>query len=110
MRDYPVKLVRDRIPEELGEGVTSYQPLLREDHIRELRKKLVEEVAEYLVDPSIGELADIYEVIKTLSVVDVGDGWMAVEEAAHDKYNKRGGFLRGMVMINVAGEDGCLES
>ena len=59
------KLVRDKIPQIISnEGK---EPIIRtlsdEEYLRELDKKLNEEVAEYQADKSIEEMADILEVL-----------------------------------------------
>ena len=59
------KLVRDRIPEHIQKrGATPVTHKAGEnEYWRELRKKLQEEVNEYLEDEETEELADILEVI-----------------------------------------------
>lgn len=62
------KLVRDKIPEIIR--ANGGEPIIRvlsdEEYIKELVKKLKEEVAEFEEDLSIEELADIQEVISAL--------------------------------------------
>ena len=62
------KLVRDRIPEIIRKnGETPTVRILGEDeYVRELNKKLQEEVNEYLADGNIEELADVEEVLRAL--------------------------------------------
>tara|TARA_R100000808_G_C2143699_1_gene151471 strand:+ start:1534 stop:1848 length:315 start_codon:yes stop_codon:yes gene_type:complete len=62
------KLVRDRIPEIIEESGKRYNcHVADEDEFRgALLQKLVEEVEEFIEDPSIEELADIYEVLDAL--------------------------------------------
>ena len=59
------KLVRDKIPEIIeAKGEIAKTRILDNDEYRaELNKKLQEEVAEYLEDNNVEELADIVEVI-----------------------------------------------
>ncbi len=63
MKEYN-KLVRDNIPQIIKQD--GYTPVTRilddEEYLKELDKKLLEEVNEYLNDQNIEELADIYEV------------------------------------------------
>lgn len=63
-----VKLVRDLIPEHLADSQVEYRPVRDNETVRkELRKKLGEEVAEYLIDGGIEELADVLSVVLALS-------------------------------------------
>lgn len=59
------KLVRDRIPEIIkNDGKMPIMEILSdEEYLKELDKKLSEEVAEYQADKSIEEMADILEVV-----------------------------------------------
>ena len=63
------KLVRDKIPEIIKkEGrLCKYRIMDKEEYIRELRKKLKEEVQEFLESGNKEELADILEVVYALS-------------------------------------------
>lgn len=95
-----IKLVRDHI-DTFTEGFhdrLAYKPLSPEEHVTELRKKLLEECAEYLLDPSLGELADIYEVVWALAVCDLGVSLEDVERVATKKRGERGGFTEGLGM------------
>lgn len=95
-----IKLVRDRI-DTFTEGFHDrlvYETLSKEEHIVELRKKLLEECAEYLLDPSLGELADIYEVVRALAHCDLDVSLGEVERAATKKRAERGGFTEGLGM------------
>lgn len=69
---YPIKLVRDRTPQIInssGEpGELFYRPLTPdEDRAKWLRKKLVEEVGEYLIDGGPTELRDVFIVLLELA-------------------------------------------
>ena len=62
------KLVRDKIPQilfDLGKN-PEYYSATHEEYLFELRRKLVEEVEEFLEDESIEELADVLEVLEAL--------------------------------------------
>jgi predicted house-cleaning noncanonical NTP pyrophosphatase (MazG superfamily) len=98
---YPIKLVRDAIGERLGgEGTITYEPINDEaTHIALLRRKLIEEAVEYLTDPSVGELADVLEVVWSLAVVDLRAPFEVVEQRAKTKRIERGGFKRGVAMV-----------
>lgn len=70
MKEYH-KLIRDRIGEVIEkEGrIPVLRTLDKDEYIIELKKKLLEEVDEFLVAPSesvIEEMADIYEVLEHL--------------------------------------------
>ena len=87
------KLVRDKIPDIIrAAGKTPVTEILsNEEYLKELDKKLNEEVAEYQADKSIEEMADILEVLYAIceargySIEEL----MQVKEA---KRNERGGF------------------
>jgi predicted house-cleaning noncanonical NTP pyrophosphatase (MazG superfamily) len=70
---YPIKLVRDRTPAIINSsgnpGDLFYAPLHPADVMPWLKKKLAEEVAEYLVDGGPGELADVVVVLDALARV-----------------------------------------
>lgn len=104
---YPIKLVRDSIGARLGgEGTITYEPVGdQETHIALLRRKLIEEAAEYLLDPSVSELADVLEVVWALSYV-CHDGASAVEVEAMRKARERGSFIDGVVMVAHHAADG----
>ena len=71
MRVYK-KLVRDKIPEIImAKGNSAVTRLLSDEEFSEsLKRKLCEEVNEYLADGTVDELADIYERIFLDSVLD----------------------------------------
>lgn len=87
------KLVRDRIPEIIkNDGkIPIIETLSMDEYLKELDKKLNEEVTEYQADKSIEEMADVLEVLFAIcearghSVEEL----MQVREA---KREKRGGF------------------
>lgn len=62
------KLVRDKIPENIqkAEKKCHYQILDEDNYKKELDKKLVEEVSEWMVEHSIEEMADVMEVIEAI--------------------------------------------
>lgn len=100
--DYLVKLVRDDIEKVVSGTQITFRPI--EDHaemVDALRRKLGEEVVEYLLSPGLSELADIHESVVALSAYDLGHGRMGLlrvlNEATH-KREERGGFEKGMGM------------
>lgn len=87
------KLVRDNIPEiMIKNGATPVTRILDdEEYLKELNKKLSEEVNEYLESGSIEEIADIEEVI--LAILNTKDiSRDSLEEIRKDKSSKRGSF------------------
>ncbi len=104
---YLVKLVRDKIPELLAQtsekhGEIYYRQMSQIEHVKQLRKKLFEEVAEYLVDPSIDELADILVVVNALARWDIGTNeWTELYDVAAKKNELRGAFEKRMGMYVV---------
>lgn len=100
------KLVRDRIPEYLAaQGIASQTRKLEDDeYYQELRKKLQEEVAEYLEaetpEARCEERADIREVLAALAMFE--DGNMdEVEEVEEKKYRERGGFFLRIFLVET---------
>jgi len=57
------KLVRDKIPT-VAPG--AYVKCDGSERLEWLKKKLVEEALEFLIEPSVEELADVLEVVKAL--------------------------------------------
>ena len=59
-------------------------------------------------DATLGELADVLEVIKSISEV-AGIDWLKVEKAADEKRAERGSFKEGVVLLETSkhfmGED-----
>ncbi len=87
------KLVRDRIPEIIKES--GRDPLTgilsEEEYIKELDKKLLEEVNEYLADKSIEEIADVIEVLLAICKAR-GYDKEKVETLRLQKKEERGAF------------------
>lgn len=78
-----------------------------EEGVKRLRQKLVGDAAEYAVEPSLDELADVYEVIQALALRDLGLTMVEVGEAARRKYQERGGFEDLTAMyVRTTGPDG----
>ena len=90
---YHNKLVRDKIPEIIrSKGkVCKTRKLDGDNFLLELEKKLEEEVKEFLDDPSSEELADILEVVDSLSLV-MGSSFDDVLRIKEEKKEARGGF------------------
>ena len=90
---YYNKLVRDKIPEIIlleGKDCKTHK-LDGDNFLLEIKKKLEEEVKEFLSDPSREELADILEVVDSLSLI-VGSSFNDVLQIKEEKKQSRGGF------------------
>ena len=89
------KLVRDKIPEIIkADGKNPITRIMSEDeYLKELDKKLDEEVAEYQADKSIEEMADVLEV---LFAICEGRGYSIDELMAvkQKKQDERGEFKK----------------
>ncbi len=87
------KLVRDKIPEIMRNNgsIPVVKKLDNNSYIKELNRKLQEELKEYLDDESIEELADLEEVI--LAILDYKKvPYEQFEQIRKDKVLKRGAF------------------
>jgi predicted house-cleaning noncanonical NTP pyrophosphatase (MazG superfamily) len=90
-----VKLVRDRVGMFLGESTVHFEPVPQELMLPLLRRKLLEESTEYLMEPSIDELADVLEVVRCLANQE-GWKWKEVVKLCNAKFHERGAFVTGM--------------
>ncbi|MCM3392586.1 nucleoside triphosphate pyrophosphohydrolase [Cytobacillus oceanisediminis] len=103
------KLVRDRIPEIIAETGKNYSTRIldQEEFIKELKKKSLEELEEYMNannnDEALEELADLLEIIHSLAEFH----WASidrVEEIRKQKAEKRGSFKDRIFLIEVEDE------
>ncbi len=99
------KLVRDRIPDIIrAEGRRPVVEVLAAEERRgALLAKLVEEATEASGAESDGlpeELADVLEVVRTLAA-ELGLSLRDVTELADRKESTRGGFARGLFLVEV---------
>ncbi|MBR6953998.1 MAG: nucleoside triphosphate pyrophosphohydrolase [Clostridia bacterium] len=96
------KLVRDKIPDVIRqagkEPVTDI--LSNESMAAALDRKLQEEVQEYLESASVEEMADILEVLHGIAY-HRGISWDEVEAARIHKRDERGGFEKGVRLLEV---------
>lgn len=94
------KLVRDRIPEIINDD-TGVMPKIHiaddEEFLEKLKAKLVEEVEEFMKDPSIDELVDILEVIDGFYQSELFDR-DEVYKAKEGKAFKRGAFTKRIIL------------
>lgn len=100
------KLVRDLYQDRLP--LTDFKRLQRggPEHMRRLKAKLTEEVAElresdYL---SIEEYADVIEVLKCLAFFHNVD-WSDVEDALFHKQTTKGKFVEGILLVNIPDDE-----
>ena len=96
------KLVRDNIPaicREKGQDPNT-RILDKQEYGFELRRKLREEVEEYLLSGEPEELADIIEVIEALAE-DQGSSWDEVIRLKQKKQVKNGAFRQKIFLISV---------
>jgi len=98
------KLVRDKIPEVIKknepESEVSFHIAGDDEYWKELKQKLVEEVNEYLKSETIEEMSDIEEVLKTIRNFK-NISIEKVEKIRKEKFKKRGGFQRKIVLDEV---------
>lgn len=97
------KLVRDNIPKIIIDcGKTPYTRILKEDeYLIELRKKLQEELEEFLrSDNDINELADIIEVIEAVVKAN-GSSLSEVMDIKSRKQEKNGAFDKRIFLESV---------
>lgn len=96
------KLIRDKIPKiitENGQRAT-IKTLSDDEFVKELEKKLQEEVAEYLLDKTADELVDILEVVYTLGV-QLDYTPESLERLRMEKAQARGGFSEKLLLMSV---------
>ena len=97
------KLIRDRIPEIMdtkGKTYTVRQVDPGPEKEVYLKKKLLEEVHEFLADPSVEELADISEVLLALAD-SLGYIPEELEFVRKSKRDARGAFADGFILEEV---------
>ncbi|AEK19744.1 nucleoside triphosphate pyrophosphohydrolase [Methanococcus maripaludis] len=93
------KLVRDKIPDIIfEEGKISLIHTADEEEFKiKLNEKLIEEATEFSENPSIEELADIFEVINAICEF-YGFDLKEIEEERIKKLNERGGFSERVIL------------
>ena len=100
------KLVRDKIPEIIeATGKSCVTHILSEkEYIAALETKLNEEVAEYLEDKSLEEMADVLEVLQAICIAR-GYSLEKLESVRAKKANERGGFKEKIFLEYVTEEN-----
>ncbi|MBQ2952008.1 MAG: nucleoside triphosphate pyrophosphohydrolase [Clostridia bacterium] len=96
------KLVRDLIPDIIAaDGKTCVTRTLTDaEYIAALDSKLGEELAEYLADGSMEELADLLEVMMAAAAAR-GHDFAEVEAIRQHKAAQRGGFVQRIWLESV---------
>lgn len=87
------KLVRDNIPEiMISKGAKPITRILSDkEYLKELNRKILEEVNEYLESENVEELADIEEVLRAILVYK-GVSYEEFDSIRNEKVIKRGAF------------------
>lgn len=101
MREYN-KLVRDKIPEIISNNGENPKIRILDniEYKKELDRKLLEEVNEYLKDDNIEELADVEEVL--LAILSYKDTSIEeFEKIRKEKEDKRGAFEKRIYLEKV---------
>ena len=95
------KLVRDKIPEIIYNTGSKPKVYIANEieYSEHLKKKLQEEVQEFLEDPCVQELADVQEVILSIASVNGWDELLEKERVA--KNINRGGFAQRYILVEV---------
>lgn len=102
------KLVRDKIPENINrsEGKKAKWKVLEEEEYRkELDRKLLEEIHEFIEAHQVEELADVMEVLETIIKINQ----ISLEEAKEKqriKKDKKGGF-KDKIYLEFVEEQEC---
>jgi predicted house-cleaning noncanonical NTP pyrophosphatase (MazG superfamily) len=98
-KGYPIKLVRDRTAAIINHtgrpGALFYAPIPAPQRARWLRRKLIEEAAEYLESAELDELVDVLAVVAGLATTH---GLELSQLAERMRADERGGFLNGQMM------------
>lgn len=96
------KLVRDRIPQIIeADGKTCVTRVLSDgEYLAALDTKLQEELAEYLEDGSMEEMADLLEVMMA-AIEARGHSFAEVEALRQAKAATRGGFRERIFLESV---------
>ena len=99
---YYDKLVRDKIPDVIRKaGKLPITDIMSQDDMTAaLNRKLLEEAQEYIESGSVEEMADVLEVLHGIAF-HKGITWDEVESARIYKHEERGGFEKGIRLLEV---------
>lgn len=100
------KLVRDGIIESIQEKGhdATYRVLNEEEYSKELDKKLLEEVNEFIEAHNEEEMADLMEVIEAI-IRQRGMSLGEIQKIKEDKKQRRGGFEDRIFLVSVEEKD-----
>ena len=93
------KLIRDNIPKIMKEKEVKYEIHIAEkkEYVEKLIEKVSEELEEFIENPCEEEMADILEVLETLSKV-YGLEQQKIIKIKEEKKKKRGGFAKKIIL------------
>lgn len=96
------KLVRDKVIETIREqgNTTIFHFADKEEYFEYLKKKLIEEVNEYLNDLNIEEFADVVEVMRTIAEIKNID-YSNLEQIIKEKNAKAGKFTQQIILEKI---------
>ena len=96
------KLVRDKVPSIIAKHGKEFSThkASEEEYLEKLKEKLLEEVEEFLEEPCLEELADIFEVFSTL-IGTLGHTVGELRECAMKKVAERGAFSSRIILESV---------
>ncbi|MFA6805360.1 MAG: nucleoside triphosphate pyrophosphohydrolase [Candidatus Methanomethylophilaceae archaeon] len=96
------KLVRDKIPAIITAegGIPNFRMLDDGEYLEALHAKLLEEVDEYMKSRELEELADVFQVIVSISEAVAG-GQRELEYLADEKRRERGVFAAHIFLESV---------
>jgi predicted house-cleaning noncanonical NTP pyrophosphatase (MazG superfamily) len=96
------KLVRDKIPEIIGRRGDKpvIQVLDTDSYGFELKRKLQEEVREFVESGRVEELVDILEVVYSLASIE-GVGQSKLEAMRRKKRKERGSFDKRILLVRT---------
>lgn len=96
------KVIRDHIPEVIEKSGKKYEikVLNDEEYLAGLKKKLVEEIDEFIEADDVNELADILEVVYSIARLK-GVSKKQLEEMRKAKETMNGGFNKNLYLIKT---------
>ena len=96
------KLIRDKIPEIIENAGKKYEihKADQKEYIKKLLLKVEEELAEFKEEPSIAEMADLFEVLD--AIIDYYDfNREDIKNYQENKRKERGAFKKQLILEKV---------